>query len=141
MPRELPRVLVYGAAMTCGALVALAVHIVLGRAGIDLTGLWDRPAAPGRGQLQWALAWWLIAGAGMFASWLTVGMLRADPDRRGLSPLQWTLAAALVIMLAAAGRGSGSTSPALSQAMLASLAAMGLGTLTAGLASYFVLRR
>lgn len=141
MPRDFPRVLVYGAAMTCGALVALAVHIVLGRVGLDLAGLWTQPALPGPGQVRWALAWWLVAAAGVFASWLTVGMLRADPQRRGLSPLQWTLAGALVIVLASAGRGSAGGSLGATQAMVASLAAIGLGTVTAALASYFSLRR
>jgi hypothetical protein len=142
MPRELPRVLVYGAAMTCGALVGLAVHIALGAAGLDLTGLWRQPTAAGPGQVRWALAWWLIGTAGVFASWLTVGLLRADPDRRGLSPLQWTLTGVLVIVLASAGRGGNAgASLGVAQAMVASLAAMTLGTVSAALSSYFVLRR
>jgi hypothetical protein len=140
MPRDLSNVLAYGAAMTCGALVALAVHIVLGVLGLDLSGLWRQPNAPG--QIRWALAWWLIAGAGFFASRLAVGMLREYPERRGLTPLQWALAGTLVIVLAAAGRGStGGASLGMAQTVLASLAAMGLGSVTAGLASYFALRR
>jgi hypothetical protein len=139
MPRDLSRVLVYGAAMTCGALVALAVHILLGVLGLDLSGLWRQPSAPG--QIRWALAWWLIAGAGFLASRLTLGLLRGHPERSGLSPLQWALAAVVVIVLAAAGRGStGGASLGMAQTVLASLAAMGLGSATAGLASYFALR-
>jgi hypothetical protein len=140
MPRDLPNVLVYGAAMTGGALIALAAHIVLSALGLDLGGLWRQPAA-GPGQLRWALAWWLIAGAGFFASRLTVGMLRANPERRGLSAGQWALAGLVVIVLASAGRGSTGGSLGVAQAMLASLAAMALGTTTAALGSYFALRR
>lgn len=139
MPRGFPNVLVYGAAMTAGALIALAAHIALSGFGLDLGGLWRQPA--GAGQLRWAAAWWLLAGAGFFASRLTVEMLRTGPERKGLSAGQWAVAALLVVALASAGRGSAGGSLGVAQAMLASLAAMVLGGTTAALGTYFALRR
>lgn len=142
MPRDLPRVFVYGAATTSGVLVALAAHILLSGVGIDLAGLWRDPQAFAPGQVRWALAWWLIAGAAFAAAFLTVGMLRGDAERTKPSAAQWMIGSAIVVLLAVAGRGgAGPASVTAAQKIATSLAAVGLGALTAAVGSYFALRR
>jgi hypothetical protein len=127
--------------VTCGVLVALAVHILLGAFGLSLSRLWrDPPAAAA--EVRWALAWWGIAAAGFVTAWVTTGILRGLPERQGPSGGQWLLAGLFVMLLAAAGRGSAGTgSMAVSQSLLASVAAMVLAAVAAALATYFASRR
>jgi hypothetical protein len=141
MTPDMPRALVYGASVTCGVLVALAAHILLGGAGLHLSGLWRPPTAAGPEQLRWALAWWVIAGAGFVSSWLTVRMLRDVPRRHRLSARDWLLAGGFVVLLASAGRGGGAGAGAVAQSVLASVVAMGLAGLASVLGAYFALRR
>jgi len=136
-----PRALIYGAGVTGGVLVALAAHILLSGAGIRLSDAWREGATAGPDQIRWAVAWWAIAGAGFVTSWLTAGMLRSIPQRRGLSLGQWLLAAGFVVLLAAAGRGGAAPgSVEVAHSMLASLAAMLLAAVAAALACHFAAR-
>src|SRR5258708_19429562 len=65
-----PRRLILGGAMISGVLLALAVHMLGARYGLDLGGLWRSdttdfmPAAA-------ALAWWLIAPVGFSRGYFT----------------------------------------------------------------------
>jgi hypothetical protein len=55
-----PRRLILGGAMISGVLLALAVHMLVARYGLDLGGLWrgdTRDFMP----VGAAIAWWLIA--------------------------------------------------------------------------------
>ena len=71
-----PRYLILGGAMISGVLLALAVHMLGARYGLDLGGLWRsdrhefRPAGA-------AIAWWLIASVG-FSGGPHLKVLRDD---------------------------------------------------------------
>ncbi|MBW8856284.1 MAG: hypothetical protein JF604_18615, partial [Bradyrhizobium sp.] len=65
-----PRRLILGAAVISGVLLALAVHMLGARYGLDLGGLWHSdthefiPAGA-------AIAWWLIASVGFSGGYFT----------------------------------------------------------------------
>jgi hypothetical protein len=143
MQRELHPGLIFGAAVTCGTFAALAVHILLRAAGIELLAMWRHIAPTNVAEIKAALAWWLTAGTALAASWLTVVMLKARPiARRRARVLQWLLGAVLVVVLA--GIGHSAAAPANIAAVykvVGSFAALGLGALMAVCATHFAMKR
>ena len=141
MPHDPPRILLAGAAATCGMLLALAVHILGTRAGFDLAGVWYRSGDGG--QLRAAIAWWLIAGAGFAGSFACVGLLRQSASPTAFArTLRFALAAAFLAILAAAGRtGGAAASASAASGVAAGLAAAGLGMLMAACGTYYALKR
>jgi hypothetical protein len=71
-----PRRLILGAAMISGVLLALAVHMLGARYGLDLGGLWRSdthefiPAGA-------AIAWWLIATVGFSGGYFTATLMQS----------------------------------------------------------------
>src|SRR3979490_2286522 len=69
-----PRRLILGGAMISGVLLALAVHMLGARYGLDLGGLWRSdthefmPAGT-------AIAWWLIATVGFSGGYFTATLM------------------------------------------------------------------
>jgi len=83
----LPATLVYGTALTCGLLAAIAVQIQLNRAGFDFVSLWQNLFPSGAMQLRTAGPWWAPAPAAVERRCLD--RVRAGgywPSRNGISP-------------------------------------------------------
>ena len=80
LPRtDLPRASVYATGVACGVLAAIAVQILLSRAGIELSGVWRNLLSAQALQLRSAGAWWLMAGSAFLASALVVAALSRLP--------------------------------------------------------------
>jgi hypothetical protein len=121
-----PRRLILAGAMISGVLLALAVHMLGARFGLDLGGLWrsgTREFMPAGA----AVAWWLIASAAS-------GQI---PQR-----MRQFLIAVGVLVLAGAGQAASAPSPIPTiSGVLAGLAALGLGALMAFCGAHFALRK
>src|SRR5438046_9449453 len=71
-----PRRLILGGAMISGVLLALAVHMLGARYGLDLGGLWRSdtgefmPAGA-------AIGWWLIATVGFSGGYFTANLMHS----------------------------------------------------------------
>ena len=71
-----PRRLILGGAVISGVLLALAVHMLGARYGLDLGGLWRsdiRQFMPAGA----AIAWWLIATAGFSGGYFTANLMHS----------------------------------------------------------------
>ncbi len=62
-PVSFPRHLIFAAALICGVLLALAMHMLGQSVGLDLDGLW-RAEQRGIVPAGAALAWWLVVAGG-----------------------------------------------------------------------------
>ena len=70
------RILVFGAAISGGALLAIVVQIVLAQLGLDITAIWHAGKVPRAAQLRAATAWWLIAGFTFIAGFAIAVLVR-----------------------------------------------------------------
>src|ERR1700692_965989 len=136
-----PRRLILGGAMISGVLLALAVHMLGARYGLDLGGLWRSdttdfmPAAA-------ALAWWLIATVGFSRGYFTATLMDRAGSGQIPARMRQFLIAVGVLVLAGAGQVAASPSsvPTIS-GVLTGLAALGLGAVMAFCGAHFALRR
>src|SRR6476646_13617 len=71
-----PRRLILAGAMLTGVLLALAVHMLGARYGLDLGGLW-RADARDLMPAGAAIAWWLIATAGFAGGYFTATLMHS----------------------------------------------------------------
>src|SRR5215467_5819607 len=71
-----PRRLILGGASISGVLLALAVHMLVARYGLDLGGLWrsDTHSFMPAGA---AIAWWLIATVAFFGGYFTATLMHS----------------------------------------------------------------
>src|ERR1700716_961407 len=104
-----PRRLILAGAMISGVLLALAVHMLGARFGLDLGGLWrsDRLEFMPAGA---AVAWWLIATVGFSGGYFTATLMDSAVSGQIPQRVRQFLIAAGVLVLAgggAGGRGSG----------------------------------
>jgi hypothetical protein len=134
----LPRSLIFMVAITCGAMVGLALQIYLRRLGYDVVGSWQNPPSAK------ALApWWAIAGVAFVASGATAAVLsRAPLPWRRFRLLRWTAAAAIVLWLAEIDHstlGAPVANPGVQVA--ANLGVLVLAALMAMFGAYFTVRR
>ena len=136
-----PRRLILGGAMISGVLLALAVHMLGARYGLDLGGLWRSdttdfmPAGA-------AIAWWLIATVGFSGGYFTATLM--DSAVLGEIPMRMRqfLIAVGVLVLAGAGQAAAAPSPIPTlSGVLTGLAALGLGAAMAFCGAHFALRR
>lgn len=136
-----PRNIVIAGAMGCGVLLALAMHMLGQRFGLDLSGLWrgDQVKVVPIGA---AVAWWLLAtvgfGGGYIAATLMVGAASGQMSRA-----MWQfLAAVMVLLLAGAGLSASgpSTGPVMAK-VLAGVLALFLGAGMAYCGAHFATRR
>lgn len=144
MPRiALPRVAIFGAAVTCGVLAAMAVQILLGRAGIELASVWRNLFSAQAMQLRTAGGWWLIAGAALVTSALVAAALDLLPlPWVGLRGPRWGLGAVIVFALAEVGHAATAPaggSPGIQLAV--NLTAFGIALLMAVVGAFFTVRR
>jgi hypothetical protein len=136
-----PRRLILGAAMVSGVLLALAVHMLGARYGLDLGGLWrsDPHEFVPTGA---AIAWWLIATVGFSGGYFTATLMQSAVSGQIPQRMRQFLIVVGVLLLAGAGQAASAPSaiPTIS-GVLGGLAALGLGAVMAFCGAHFALRR
>jgi hypothetical protein len=136
-----PRRLILAGAMISGVLLALAVHMLGVRYGLDLGGLWRSdttdfmPAGA-------AIAWWLIASVGFCGGYFTATLMDSAVSGQIPQRMRQFLIAVGVLVLAGAGHAASAPSPIPTiSGVLAGLAALVLGAVMAFCGAHFALRR
>ncbi len=136
-----PRHLILGGAMITGVLLALAVHMLGARYGLDLGGLWRSdthdfmPAGA-------AIAWWLIATVGFSGGYFTANLMDSAVSGQIPQRMRQFLIVVGVLILAGAGQSASAPSPIPTiSGVLAGIAALCLGAAMAFCGAYFALRR
>src|SRR5215470_19478403 len=136
-----PRRLILGGAMLSGVLLALAVHMLGARYGLDLGGLWrsDPTSFMPAGS---AIAWWLIATVGFSGGYFTATLMHSAVSGQIPQRMRQFLIAIGVLVLAGAGQAASGPSaiPTIS-GVLAAVAALCLGAVMAFCGAHFALRR
>jgi len=136
-----PRRLILGGAVISGVLLALAVHMLGARYGLDLGGLWRSDT----GQFMpagAAIAWWLIATVGFSGGYFTASLMHSAVEGQIPLRIRQFLIAVGVLLLAGAGQAASAPSaiPTIS-GVLAGLAALCLGAIMAFCGAHFALRK
>lgn len=135
-----PRHIVLAAASISGVLLALAVHMLGVRFGLDLGGLWRREFGSNI-PVGAAMAWWLIASAAFAGGYLTANILHSAAAGTLPPRLRQLLIVLGVLMLAGAGQAASGPSPIPSlSGVLAGVAALGLGGIMAFSGAHFALK-
>src|SRR5438128_11510190 len=126
-----PRRIILAAALLSGVLLALAVHMLGARYGLDLGGLWRSdtgefmPAGA-------AIAWWLIATVAFVGGYFTATLMHSAVSGQIPQRMRQFLIGVGVLVLAGAGQAASAPSPIPTlSGVLAGLAALGLGPLLA----------
>jgi hypothetical protein len=136
-----PRRLILGGAAISGVLLALAVHMLGARYGLDLGGLWrgdTRDFMP----VGSAIAWWLIATVGFSGGYFTASLMHSAVSGQIPQRMRQFLIAVGVLLLAGAGQAAAAPSavPTISS-VLAGIAALCLGAVMAFCGANFALRK
>jgi hypothetical protein len=139
--RYFPSRLILAGAMISGVLLALAVHMLGARFGLDLGGLWRSDArefVPAGS----ALAWWLIATVGFCGGYFTAELMDSAVSGQIPHRMRQFLIAVGVLVLAGAGQAASAPNaiPTVS-GVLAGIAALCLGALVAFCGAHFALRK
>jgi hypothetical protein len=136
-----PRRLILAGAMVSGVLLALAVHMLGARHGLDLGGLWRSdthdfmPAGA-------AIAWWLIATVGFSGGYFTATLMDSAVSGQIPQRMRQFLIVVGVLVLAGAGQAASAPSPVPTiSGVLGGLAALCLGAVVAFCGAHFALRR
>jgi hypothetical protein len=140
---ELPRVLVYMAAMICGVLAAMAAQILLARAGADLADMWRHVLSAQTAPLRAVGPWWLMVASAFLVSIVVAAVLsRTALPWHGFRLLRWVAGAAVVFALAEVGHiaavtggGGGGTHAAVT------LGTLCVAALVALFGAHFAMRR
>jgi hypothetical protein len=136
-----PRRLILAGAMISGVLLALAVHMLGARFGLDLGGLW-RSDPNNLMPTGAALAWWLIATVGFCSGYFTATLMASAVSGQIPQRMRSFLIAIGVLVLAGAGQAASAPSPIPTiSGVLAGLAALGLGAVMAFCGAHFALRK
>ena len=136
-----PRRLILGGAVISGVLLALAVHMLFARYGLDLGGLWrsdTRNFMPAGA----AIAWWMIATVAFSGGYFTANLMHSAVSGQIPRRMRQFLIAVGVLLLAGAGQAAAAPSaiPTIS-GVLAGIAALCLGAVMAFCGSHFALRK
>jgi hypothetical protein len=137
---DFPNRLILASAAITGVLLALAVHMLGARFGLDLGGLWrsdirELPAVA-------ALAWWLIATVGFSGGYFTATLMHSAASGQIPRRMRQFLIAIGVLILAGAGQAASAPSALPTAAgVLAGFAALGLGAVMAFCGAHFALRK
>ena len=137
---DFPNRIILASAAISGVLLALAVHMLGARYGLDLGGLWrsdisELPAAA-------ALAWWLIATVGFTGGYFTATLMHSAASGQIPLRMRQFLIAIGVLVLAGAGQAASAPSAVPTAAgVLAGFGALGLGALMAFCGAHFALRK
>jgi hypothetical protein len=136
-----PRRLILAGAMVSGVLLALAVHMLGVRYGLDLGGLWRS----GTGELMPAgagLGRWVIATVGFSGGYFVATLMHSAVSGQIPQRMRQFLVVVGVLVLAGAGQAASAPSPLPTiSGVLAGLAALCLGAVMAFCGAHFALRR
>jgi hypothetical protein len=136
-----PRRLILAGAMSSGVLLALAVHMIGARFGLDLGRLWrsdTRDFMPAGA----AIAWWLIATVGFCGGYFTANLMHSAVSGQIPQRMMQFLVTIGVLLLLGAGLVASGPSPIPTIAgMLAGIAALCLGAAMAFCGAHFALRK
>src|SRR3984893_9732217 len=136
-----PRRLILAGALISGVLLALAVHMLGARYGLDLGGL-GRSGTGGLMPAGASFAWWLIATAGFSGGYFTATLMHSAVSGQIPQRMRQFLIAVGVLVLAGAGQAASAPSPIPTiSGVLAGLAAICLGAAMAFCGAYFALRK
>ncbi|MGB9175049.1 MAG: hypothetical protein WCC35_26125 [Bradyrhizobium sp.] len=136
-----PSRLILAAAAISGVLLALAVHMLGARFGLDLGGLW-RSDTSNFMPAGSALAWWLIATVGFSGGYFTASLMHSAASGQIPQRMQQFLIAAVVLVLIGAGQAAAAPSPLPTvSGVIAGFAALGLGAAMAFCGAQFALRK
>ena len=136
-----PRRLILGGAVISGVLLALAVHMLVARYGLDLGGLWrtDTKSFMPAGA---AIAWWLIATVAFSGGYFTASLMHSAVAGQLPQRMRQFLIAVVVLLLAGAGQAAAAPSGIPTVAgVLAGIAALFLGAVMAFCGAPFALRK
>src|SRR6201987_912598 len=137
-----PRRLILGGAVISGVLLALAVHMLVARYGLDLGGLWrsDPKSFMPAGA---AIAWWLIATVAFSGGYFTASLMHSAVSGQIPQRMRQFLIAVGVLVLAGAGQAASapSTGGSTISGVLAGMAALCLGAVMAFCGANFALRK
>src|ERR1700744_1619348 len=136
-----PRHLILAGALLAGVLLALAMHMLGARFGLDLGGLWHSdgndlmPAGA-------AIGWWLIAIVGFCGGYFTATLMHSAVSGQIPRRLRQLLIVVGLLLLAGAGEAASAPSPIPTiSSVLAGIAALCLGAVVAFCGAYFALRK
>ena len=136
-----PRRLILGGAALSGVLLALAVHMLGARYGLDLGGLWrsdTRQVMPAGA----AIAWWLIATVGFSGGYFTATLMHSAVEGQIPQRMRQFLIGVGVLLLAGVGQVASAPSPIPTvSGVLAGVAALCLGAVMAFSGAHFALRK
>src|ERR1700690_390575 len=136
-----PSRLIVAAAAISGVLLALAVHMLGARLGLDLGGLW-RSDTSNFMPAGAALGWWVIATVGFSGGYFTATMMHSAAAGQIPQRMQYLLIAVGVLVLAGAGQAaSGPGAIPTVAGVLTGLAALGLGAAMAVCGAHFARRK
>lgn len=136
-----PQRLILASAVVSGVLLALAVHMLGARFGLDLGGLWRSDAREFM-PAGAAIAWWLLATAGFGGGYFTVNLMRSAVSGQ-IPPRmrQFLIAVGVLLLIGAAAVASGPSSVPTMSGVLAGIAALCLGAAMAFCGAHFALHR
>jgi hypothetical protein len=136
-----PRRIILSGAIISGVLLALAVHMLGQRLGLDLGGLW-RPDPRVLVPTGAAIAWWLIATVGFAGGYFTATLMDSAVSGQIPPRMRQFLIVVGVLVLAGAGQAASAPSPTPTMAgVLAGISALCLGALMAFCGAHFALRK
>src|ERR1700750_224965 len=132
-----PRRLILGSAVVSGVLLALAMHMLGARFGLDLGGLW-RSDAHQFMPAGAAIAWWLLATAGFSGGYFTANLMHSAVSGQIPQRMRQFLIVVGVLILAGAGQAASAPSPVPTiSGVLAGVAALCLGAVMAFSGAHF----
>ena len=105
-----PRRLILAGAMISGVLLALAVHMLGARFGLDLGGLWRSDAREFM-PAGAAIAWWLIATVGFCGGYFTATLMHSAVSGQIPQRMRQFLIGVGVLVLVGAGQAASGPSP------------------------------
>jgi hypothetical protein len=135
-----PRRLILAGAMMSGVLLALAVHMLGARFGLDLGGLW-RGDAKDFMPIGAAIAWWLIATVAFSGGYFTANLMHSAVSGQIPQRMRQFLIAVGVLLLIGAGQAATAPGGASISSVLAGIAALCLGAVMAFCGANFALRK
>lgn len=136
-----PRRLILAGATISGVMLALAVHMLGQRFGLDLGGLWVNDPANFM-PIGSAIAWWLIAAMGFISGYATANLLDSAASGRIPRRMRHFLIAIGVLVLAGAGQAASAPNAiATASGVIAGLIALVLGGIMAFCGAHFALKR
>jgi hypothetical protein len=135
-----PRRLILAGAMMSGVLLALAVHMLGARFGLDLGGLWSGDAADIM-PVGAAIAWWLIATVAFSGGYFTASLMHSAVSGQIPQRMRQFLIAVGVLLLIGAGQAATAPGGASISGVLAGIAALCLGAVMAFCGANFALRK